>query len=228
MAKNPEQPKRLEQIRRSATFLWERNKIAYVWIVLGFIGPVVVGVVVGALLDHLLYATFLGVLAGLTLAMFVFGQLVQKAAYANIEGQAGAAAAVLEGLRGDWMVTPAVAVNKDQDVVHRAVGRPGVVLVAEGSSPRVAKLLAAEKKKVSRVVFDTPIYDLRCGNDGDEIPLNKLQSRIMKLPRNLTKGEVAEVRRRMRALGTSTLPMPKGPLPKGARAKMPKMPRAPR
>ncbi|MBO0827129.1 MAG: DUF4191 domain-containing protein [Streptosporangiales bacterium] len=228
MAKNLEQPKRLEQIRRSAAFLWEKNRTAYVWIALGFVGPVLVGLLVGSLVDHLLYATFLGVLAGLTLAMFLFGQLVQKAAYANIEGQAGAAAAVLEGLRGDWMVTPAVAVNKDQDVVHRAVGRAGVVLVAEGSSPRVARLLAAEKKKVSRVAFDTPIYDLRCGDGSEEIPLNKLQSRIMKLPRNLTKGEVAEVRRRMRALGTSSLPMPKGPLPKSARAKMPKMPRAPR
>lgn len=228
MAKNPDQPKRLQQIKRSAQFLWEKNRGAYLWIALGFVGPVVLAVVIGMLLQYLVYAILLGVLTGFTVAMFIFGQLVQKAAYGNIEGQTGAAAAVLEGLRGDWQVSPAVAINRDQDVVHRAVGRPGVVLVAEGSSPRLGKLLAAEKKKVSRVVFDTPIYDLRCGNGEEEIPLKKLQSRILKLPRNLTKPEVSEVKRRMRALGSSAIPMPKGPLPKGARQKMPKMPNAPR
>lgn len=232
MAKNTEQSKRLEQIRRSAKFLWEKNRTAYLWIALGFVVPILLGVGVGFAIGRVPYATFLGVLIGLTLAVFVFGRLLQRTAYGNIEGQAGAAAAVLEGLRGDWLVTPAVAVNRDQDVVHRAVGRPGVVLVAEGSSPRVARLLAAEKKKVSRVTFDTPIYDLRCGYGDDEIPLKKLQSHIVKLPRNLTKDEVAEVKRRMRALGGAggpgNLPLPKGPLPKGARAKMPKMPRTPR
>lgn len=225
MAKNPEQPKRLQQIKRSAQFLWEKNRGGYLWIALGLLGPVALAIILGFVFDYLLYAIALGVLAGFTVAMFIFGQLVQKAAYGNIEGQTGAAAAVLEGLRGDWQVTPAVAINRDQDVVHRAVGRPGVILVAEGSSPRLAKLLAAEKKKVSRVVFDTPIYDLRCGMGEDEIPLKKLQSRILKLPRNLTKPEVSEVKRRMRALGSSALPMPKGPLPKGARQKMPRAPR---
>lgn len=228
MAKNPDQPKRLQQIKRSAQFLWEKNKRGYLWIALGFFGPIVVALAIGYVLDYLLYAIFLGVLSGLTVAMFIFGQLVQKAAYSNIEGQTGAAAAVLEGLRGDWQVTAAVAINKDQDVVHRAVGRPGVVLVAEGSSPRLSRLLAAEKKKIARVAFDTPIYDLRCGNGDDEVPLKKLQSRILKLPRNLDKKEVSEVKRRMRALGNSPLPMPKGPLPKGARQKMPKMPKAQR
>ncbi|MQA05881.1 MAG: DUF4191 family protein [Streptosporangiales bacterium] len=226
MAKNPDQPKRLQQIKRSAQFLWQKNKRGYLWIALGFLGPIAIALALGYLLDYLIYAIFLGVLTGFTVAMFIFGQLVQKTAYSNIEGQTGAAAAVLEGLRGDWQVTPAVAVNKDQDVVHRAVGRPGVVLVAEGSSPRLAKLVAAEKKKVSRVAFDTPIYDLKCGTGEDDIPLRKLQSRMLKLPRNLTKSEVSEVKRRMRALGTSPLPMPKGPMPKGVRQKMPKMPKS--
>lgn len=229
MAKStPEQPKRLQQIKRSAQFLWEKDRGAYVSVGLGFVGPIILGVVLGLAFGYPIYGPVLGVLVGLTVAMFIFGQVVQKAAYGNIEGQAGAAAAVLEGLRGDWMVTPAVGINKDQDVVHRAVGRPGVILVAEGSSPRVARLLANEKKKVARVVFDTPIYDLRCGDTDDAIPLKKLQSRIMKLPRNLTKDEVSDVKRRMQALGGSGVPMPKGPLPKGARQKMPKAPQQPR
>ena len=50
------------------------------------------------------------------------------------------------------------------DVVHRAVGKPGVVLVGEGSPNRLPSLLAAEKKRVSRVAFDVPIYDLQVGD----------------------------------------------------------------
>ena len=42
--------------------------------------------------------------------------------------------------------------NRSQDVVHRAVGKAGIVLVAEGNPNRVKGLLAAEKKKMARIV----------------------------------------------------------------------------
>ena len=45
----------------------------------------------------------------------------------------------------------------------------------------------------------------------------------MKLPRNLKTPQVTEVNRRLKALGTMNLPIPKGPMPKGMR-----MPRGPR
>ena len=76
--------------------------------------------------------------------------------------------------------------TRNQDIVHRAVGRPGVVLVGEGTSPtRVTALLIAEKKKVARFVPDVPIYDLQAGNEDGQVPLRKLNNHLMKLPRNL-------------------------------------------
>ena len=48
-------------------------------------------------------------------------------------------------------------------MVHRAVGRPGVVLVGEGSPNRLASLLAAEKKRVARVAYEVPIYEFQVG-----------------------------------------------------------------
>jgi hypothetical protein len=138
-----------------------------------------------------------------------------------VEGQPGAAAAILQSMRGGWTVTPAVAANRNMDVVHRAVGKPGVVLVGEGSPNRLPGLLAAEKKRISRVA-DTYIYDFQVGNEEGQIPISKLQRKIMRLPRNLRGNEVSELNYRLKALPQS-LQMPKGPMPKSGR--MPKPPR---
>ena len=67
----------------------------------------------------------------------VFGRRAERAAFGQMEGQPGAAAAVLENVGRGWTVTPAVAMNRSQDVVHRAVGKPGIVLVAEGNPNRL-------------------------------------------------------------------------------------------
>jgi len=164
----------------------------------------------------------LGLLLGLTAAMFLFGRFAQSAQYATIAGQPGAAAAILQSLRGGWTVTPAIAANKNMDVVHRAVGKPGVVLVGEGSPNRLPALLAAEKKRVSRVATDVPIYDIQVGDEEGQVPLRRLQRHIMKLPRNLKGPAVADLVFRLQSL-PQNLQMPKGPMPRQGR--MPKAPR---
>jgi len=162
------------------------------------------------------------VLAGLAGAMLVFGRFAQSAQYAAIEGQPGAAAAILQTVRGGWTVTPAVAANRNMDVVHRAVGKPGVVLVGEGSPSRLPSLLAAEKKRISRVAYDVPIYDIQVGNEEGQVPIRRLQRKLMRLPRNLKGPAVAELNFRLKAL-PGNLQAPKGPMPKTGR--MPKPPR---
>ena len=82
-------------------------------------------------------------------------------------------------------VTPAVNGNRNLDVVHRAVGRPGVILVGEGVPSRVSGLLAAEKKKTARVAFEVPIFEFQVGDGEGQIPVRQLQRKIMRLPRNL-------------------------------------------
>ena len=63
---------------------------------------------------------------------------------------------------------------------------PASILVAEGAPSRVRGLLAQEKKKVARVVGDTPIYDIVVGDGEGQVPLRKLSAHVMKLPRNLS------------------------------------------
>lgn len=158
---------------------------------------------------------------GLLAATFWFSRRAMTAAYASIEGQPGAAAAVIQSIRGNkWAVTPAVAINKSQDMVNRVVGKPGVILVSEGPANRVSALLANERKKTARWVPDVPIYEIQVGTVEGQVSLKNLQKTLSKLPRNLRGGEVTEVRRRLDALGNAqnALPIPKGPVPTSPRA----------
>jgi F0F1-type ATP synthase assembly protein I len=156
------------------------------------------------------------VLFGTVAALLIFSRRAQKAAYARIEGQPGAAAAALNMLRRGWTVTPAVGFNKNQDVVHRVVGPPGLVLVAEGTSPsRVRALLATERTKHQRVLPETPITEILAGNGEGEVPLPKLVSHVTKLKRQVKPAEITDILYRLKALDAQrgTLPLPKGPVP---------------
>lgn len=153
---------------------------------------------------------------GLLAAMIVFSRRAQRSAYDQAEGQPGAAIYVLQNMRGDWRLTEAVAATAQFDAVHRVVGRPGIVLIAEGSPQRVKGLLAQEKRRVSRIAGDTPIYDFLVGPEGD-VALRSLSVKLMRLPRNLSKDQVSALDRRLAALGAMRNPLPQGPLPGGGK-----------
>jgi hypothetical protein len=182
-----------------------------------FVVPIVVAYVVGLFFGLQWTLLPLGVVVGALLAVVLFGRRVQRTVYGKAEGQPGAAAWALDQMRGRWEVTQAVAGTTQLDAVHRVLGRPGVVLVAEGVPHRVKGLLAQEKKRVSRVVGDTPIYDIIVGNDEGQIPLRRLQQHIMKLPRNITSQQIDALETRLAALASRGQAMPKGPLPQGAK-----------
>jgi len=215
---------RLSQIRQAYSLTRKVDPMVG-WVTLAaFFLVFAVLLAIGFLIGHPVYLGFVGAMFGLLAATIIFGRRAEKAAFSQVDGQPGAAAAALNMLRKGWTVTPGVAVTRNQDIVHRVVGRPGVVLVGEGSSPqRVATLIAQEKKKVARFVPDVPIYDVQAGNEDGQIRLRKLNNHLMKLPRNLKTDQIIEVNRRLRALGAMNLPIPKGPLPKNVR-----MPRNPR
>jgi hypothetical protein len=215
---------RIKQLRMAAGLIRESNRWALPIVALAGVGVLAVLVIVGLVTGLIAFLAPLGLLAGLMVAMILFGRYAQSAQYAAIEGQPGAAAAILQTMRGGWTVTPAVAANRNLDVVHRAVGKPGVVLVGEGSPSRLPSLLAAEKKRISRVAYDVPIYDFQVGNEEGQIPVRRIQRKLMRLPRNLKGQAVAELNFRLKALPAS-LQAPKGPLPKSGRLPKPPRPR---
>lgn len=161
----------------------------------------------------------LGLLVALLAALIIFGRRAQKVQMSMIEGQPGAAAAVLQQMRGLWTVQPAVAFTRNQDFVHRMVGRPGVVLVGEGAPARVGQLLKQEKRRVARVAGDAPIHEVSVGDRDEQVPLSKLSAHVTKLPRKLKPREVGTLEQRLGALRDDAMPMPKGPMPRPPRGK---------
>lgn len=217
-----ENPGRLKQIRLA--YQMTKRVDPKVGLVVTAVGIVTFGVAlaIGFLIGHPVYAGILGFLLAFLLMAIIFGRRAEKAAFGQMEGQPGAAAAVLNNIRRGWTVTPAVTANRSQDVVHRAVGRPGIVLVGEGNPNRLKSLLAAEKKKMARIVVDVPVTDIVVGDGEGQVLLKRLQATMVKLPRAIPASQVTAVNDRLRAMGDlmSNMPVPKGPLPRNAR--MPK------
>lgn len=224
--KDPAKPGRIKQIVQS----YQMTKKGDPRIGLVLLGTFLLGAAAGfglvlLLLDNLIFSIVFGVLVGLLLMMIVFGRRAQKAALAQIEGQPGAAAAALGLLRRGWQTDPAIGFTKQQDVVHRLVGPPGIVLIGEGNPNRLKPLMASERRKHERVASETTITELIVGSGPGEVPLGKLVRRVSKLPRTLKPAGMTDVLARLKALDAnrSNIPLPKGPVPtsmKGARQNM--------
>jgi len=213
--------KTLKQIGQTYSITRKSDR-ALPWVILGtLIGTALPLVLVAQLLFDSTFSklitTSLAISTSLLATVYVFGKRAEKAAYARIEGQPGAAAAVLNTLRKGWFVTPAVAVTRNQDLVHRVIGPVGIVLVGEGSPSRVAQLLESEKIKAKRIAGDIPVASLIVGNGEGLITFKKLNKTIMKMGKKISPAESRELRNRFGASGASALPIPKGAMPKGMR-----------
>jgi hypothetical protein len=189
---------------------------------------VALGVLLGALLGvgaGILIALWAAIVFGILFAglggLIVFSRRVQKAQFAAIDGQPGAAAAVLQSMRGQWFVTPAVAFTKQSDLVHRVVGRQGVFLIGEGEARRLTPLLAKERKRLKRVTGDVPVETLIVGTGEDQVPLNKLHVTLGKYKRAMSKTEVPKLERKLKPLDKG-MPIPKGMDPGAVRGPRPR------
>ncbi|HEY3438534.1 MAG TPA: DUF4191 domain-containing protein [Actinotalea sp.] len=197
-----------------------KNDPAVTWWVLGaFLAVMVVALIIGLLLHQVGYWLFVGVPFSALAAMFVLARRAEASAYRQIEGQPGAALSALRTIRRGWDFPeePAAMDARTQDIVFRGVGRAGIVLVGEGPASRVPRLLEAERKKVARILPNVPITLIQAGKDEGQVPLRKLPREVQKLKPTLTKQEVAEITKRLRALGGVKLPVPKGIDPYRAR-----------
>jgi hypothetical protein len=162
---------------------------------------------------------------GLLATLIIFSRRAQAAAYAQIEGRPGAAASALTTLRRGWKSDPAIALNKQQDIVHRVVGPPGIILVGEGNPNRLKPLLASERRRHERVASDTPVHEVIVGDGEGQVPLQKLTKHVQKMGRQVKPAEMTDILNRLKAIDAArpVAPMPKGPVPtsmKGLRGQM--------
>jgi hypothetical protein len=229
--KPAKEPGRLKQMYQVFKMTRRYDSNAIWWFLLAFLAPILAGIVAGFLISGVdnvfgfVLWIIAGVLGGLLLFLIVLGRLAERAAYSQIEGQAGAVGAVLKSsLRRGWTASemPVAVSPKTQDAVYRAVGSGGVVLIGEGPKSRTQKMLDEERRRVTRILPNVSVHFLHVGPDDDAVPLHKLAGRMARFKRSLNKSEIYAVSNRLASLGKNQLPIPKGVDPMRARAPRPR------
>lgn len=189
---------------------------SYPWLKWVLVAIVVVSIALNILFalltqGSLVLWTLTGIMTGILLSMLLLSYYAPRAMYMQIEGTVGSVYAVLSQIKRGWIVyEQPINATREQDLVWRLVGRPGVVLISEGPAARVQPLLAAERKKIRRVVQNVPVHVIQVGTGEGQVRLPDLQGRLRKLKNVLTREEVPSVSQRLNALTSTTAPIPKG------------------
>jgi hypothetical protein len=229
--KTEKEPGRIKQLWQVFNLTRKTDKALVPFLLLTFLAPLGVGIAVallfnnGSVLTLVLYITT-GLLLSVLLSLIVLGQRAERTAYKEISGKPGAVGAVLRSaLRRTWQASEfPVAVNpRTQEAVYRAVGKPGVVLIAEGSPSKTKKMLEDERRAVLRAVPEISVHFIQVGTDPNETPLYKLNKKMRSLKHTLRKAEVLAVSHRLTSLSKgNSMPIPKGMDPSKVRAPKPR------
>ncbi|GAA3451007.1 DUF4191 domain-containing protein [Dactylosporangium matsuzakiense] len=203
---------RLKQIGMVFSFTAKRDKAFVPLVVTVVLVPLIAVGVAIALGVSWVWAP-LGVLLALLGTVIVLNLRSQKAMMKEAEGQPGAAASIIENMRGDWRVSPAIASTTQFDMVHLVIGRPGVILIGEGNPGRVRGLIGQERRRLVKVIGNAELRDYMVGNEEGQVPLAKLRNLLIRLPRTITAKDVNSLDKRLTALSARPQ-MPRGALPK--------------
>jgi hypothetical protein len=211
---------RLRQIGMVFSFTAKRDKLFLPLVIAGVVIPLAAGVVLGLTLSWMWLPVC--IMLALLAVLVVLNLRSNKAMLAEAATQPGAAASIVETMRGDWRVTPAISSNTSFDMVHLVIARCGVVLLGEGNPARVRPLLAQERRRLAKVIGSADLRDYIIGEEEGQLPLGKLRTTLMKLPKTVKARDVNALDKRLKALSARPQ-MPKGAIPKNMRP--PKMPR---
>lgn len=214
----PEKPSFLQGLKQlpvAMKFTAQRDKLFVPLAIVAALVPLLVGVLLGVFGLGWLWL-IAAVMMSLLGVMIVLNLRANKAMMAEYEGQPGAAAQVIQTMRGDWRVRPAFASTTAMDMVHVVIGRPGLILIGEGNPQKVRAMLGQEKRRLAKIIGTVDMREYVIGNDEGQLPLKKIRTTFMKLPRTITGKEVNALETRLTALAARTQ-LPKGAIPKNMR-----------
>lgn len=215
-----------KQIRESFKITKQVDSKLPWWMAGAFALVTVLGLVVGLVVDQWIWGLVMGALLGFSAALYTLTWRTKKATYVRYKGTPGAGEVPLDMLnKKKWTVQPAIAVTRQQDCIHRVIGAPGVVLLGDGDAGRLKHLLNTEVRRHQQVLYGIDVHTVMMGDGEGQVPMEKVQKYVEKLPGSLDKVEIGEVLSRIKALDAmkSRIPVPKGPLPtnmKGSRKAM--------
>lgn len=178
---------------------------------------VLVGILIGGI-AAIIYASIMGVLTALLGAMYFLTRRFERNAYTQMEGQMGASLAVAQAIRTGWSFEEE-PVNMDPRggaVVFQGVGKGGIMLIAEGGA-LARKPAAQTRKRIEKLVPGVPVTTIYVGRGEGEVPLPRLTKAIRRTKKALRKADRATVQARLKAIGGTKPPMPKGIDPMRAR-----------
>ena len=204
------------------------SRRTYPWIGWALVGTAVLLICLAVILALVVqqavwYWALMAVALALVADVAMLSWTTRRASYTQIEGKPGAAKLVLDQVlgRGWYLESDPVYINqKTEDVIWRLVGRPGVVLVAEGPTGRLQRPVADEQKVLRRILSTVPVHVINVGISEGQTRLIDLWPTISKLPTKptkLTDAEIGQVSKRLSSLSTKGLPIPKGIDPSKAR-----------
>ena len=208
---------RIRQLKQAYRITKQGDKKIGLILLATFIFAAAVGFALFFLLppSWLVMDTVSALMIGLLATLAVFGRRATKSQLKQMEGQPGAAVAVLSMLKRGWRTDKVIAFTKQQDLVHRLVGPPGIILIGEGNAGRLKPLLTSERLRHQRVAREAPIHEVIVGYGEGEVPLSKLTRHVTRMKREVQPAQITDLLARLKAIDStrSTIPVPKGPVP---------------
>ncbi|OTA29983.1 hypothetical protein B9T39_01040 [Alloscardovia macacae] len=213
MADEQKKPRRnniFRQMKQLYDFTRQDDPHVTAWVAGAFLIPFVVVILLGLPFQLGWFAWILNVIlafmVGLLAATFVLSRRSETVGYKRIEGNPGAAGAVLQSLSKriyTFEEQPVWVDPRTKDMIWRGTSLYGVYLVSEGPTSRVAKAVESEKAKIRRVTqgSNIRIIVINTGNDEGQVCISELSKAMRKRYKGtLTSDELDHLNGRLRTL----------------------------
>ena len=213
MAEEKKKPKRnstLRQMKQLYDFTRADDPQVTWWLIGAFAIPFVAIIVIAFFLKlhwfTWIMTVILAFMVGVLAATFVLSRRSETVGYKKIEGNPGAAGAVLQSLSKrifTFSEQPVWVDPRTKDMIWRGTSLYGVYLVSEGPTKRVAKAIESEKAKIRRVTkgSEIRIIVINAGNDEGQTHISKLNKAMRKrYKKPLTADELEHLNGRLRTL----------------------------
>jgi len=222
MAKEPEKkPRFYKLIAQAYRNTAPHDKALLPLMLVTGLGILALGVGIGLLIGGpaaIIYSSLFGLMFSTLAALFVLTKRFERTAFKQMDAVVGGSVAVAQSIRSGWQFadSPEAVDNKGRAVVFRGVGKPGVVLLAEGGAP-ARKLVNDTTRRLNKLLPGVPVRAIYVGNGEGQVPLTKLVREIKRGKKVLSRREREAVASRLQAMGGARLPVPKGVDPMRAR-----------
>lgn len=222
MAKAPEKkPRFYKLIAQAYKSTAPHDKALLPYMLITGLGVLALGVGVGFLIGGpiaIIYSSIFGLMFSVLATLFVLTKRFERTAFKQMDAVVGGSVSVAQSIRNGWQFAeaPEAVDNKGRAVVFRGVGKPGVVLLAEGGAP-ARKLVDSTTRRMNKLLPGVPVRAIYVGNGEGQVPLTKLVREIKRGKKVLSRREREAVASRLQAMGGARLPVPKGVDPMRAR-----------